>query len=44
MSKIIRIGVDLSKLSFDVCGVDASGAVFLEKHLKRKDFLLFSRT
>ena len=34
MSKIIRVGVDLSKNNFDVCGVDEQEMWGLERTLK----------
>ena len=39
MSDIKRIGIDLSKNSFDVCGVDAHEQFIFERTLKRREFL-----
>lgn len=38
---IIRIGIDLSKNSFDLCGVDESEKVVLQRTLKRDQLLGF---
>ena len=38
---IIRIGIDLAKNSFSICGVDRHDKIVLEKTLKRKDLLSF---
>lgn len=38
---IIRVGVDLSKNRFEICGVDREGRIQIERSLKRKDFLEF---
>ncbi|HLG44868.1 MAG TPA: IS110 family transposase, partial [Reyranella sp.] len=36
MSKISRLGIDTSKSSFELCGVDDKGEVVLRKTLRRK--------
>ena len=41
MSKIIRIGIDLSKSTFVVYGVNAEEHCALKRTLKRKDVLNF---
>ena len=41
MDKVITIGIDISKLIFQVHGVDGCGAVVLRKKLRRQDFLSF---
>lgn len=38
---IKRIGIDLAKNSFSICGVDETDKIVLEKTLKRKDLLVF---
>ena len=38
---IIRIGIDLAKNSFSICGMDSHGKIVLEKTLKCKDLLSF---
>jgi transposase len=38
---ITRIGIDLAKNSFSVCGVDVHEKIVLERTLKRKDLLNF---
>ena len=41
MHKIIRIGIDLAKNTFSVCGVDNREQIVLERILKRADMLEF---
>jgi transposase len=41
MNKIIRIGIDLAKNSFSVCGVDSRDHIVLERSLKRAEVLEF---
>jgi transposase len=41
MSKIIRVGIDLSKNSFAICGVDENGHIVLRKTLNRARLLEF---
>ena len=41
MKEITRVGVDLAKKVFEVCGVDASGEVVLRRRLTRGRFLKF---
>ena len=38
---IIRIGIDLAKNTFSICGVDNHDKIVLEKTIKRKDLLSF---
>lgn len=39
MNNIVRIGIDLAKILFSLCGVDANDKIVLERTLKRKDLL-----
>lgn len=39
MSDIKRIGIDLSRNSFDVCGVDSHEQLVIERTLKRHELL-----
>lgn len=41
MNDIVRIGIDLAKNVFSLCGVDANDNIVLERTLKRKDLLPF---
>lgn len=41
MNSIARIGVDLAKNVFSLCGVDSHDKIVLERTLKRKDLLPF---
>lgn len=41
MNSIVRIGIDLAKQSFAICGVDASETIVLQKTLKRHALLTF---
>lgn len=41
MNNITRIGIDLAKNTFSVCGVDSHDKIVLERTLKRKDLLIF---
>lgn len=41
MSKIVRFGIDLSKQSFAICGVDAHDRIVLQKTLPRSRLLEF---
>lgn len=41
MNTITRIGVDLAKNVFSLCGVDPNDKIVLERTLKRKDLLAF---
>jgi transposase len=41
MTKIARLGIDTSKSSFELCGVDDRGEVVLRRTLRRKQFLAF---
>lgn len=41
MSKIIRVGIDLAKTTFSVCGVDCREQEVLERTLKRSELLEF---
>ena len=41
MNPVIRIGIDLAKNSFALCGVDADEKVVLERTLKRAELLSF---
>ncbi|MCH8163089.1 MAG: IS110 family transposase, partial [Proteobacteria bacterium] len=38
---IKRLGIDLAKNTFSLCGVDDNDNIVLEKTLKRKDLLAF---
>ena len=38
---IRRLGIDLAKNSYSLCGVDADGHILLEKTLNRKELLPF---
>lgn len=45
MNNFTRIGIDLAKTSFSICGVDAHDKIVLERTLKRKELLgFFSNT
>lgn len=39
MNTITRIGIDLAKNTFSICGVDSHGKIVLERTLKRKELL-----
>ena len=39
MNTITRIGIDLAKNTFSICGVDTHGKIVLERTLKRKELL-----
>lgn len=41
MNNITRIGIDLAKNTFSICGVDTQDKIVLERTLKRKDLLSF---
>lgn len=41
MNTITRIGIDLAKNTFSICGVDSHDKIVLERTLKRKDLLPF---
>ena len=41
MNKLIRIGIDLAKNTFSICGVDEHEQLVLERTLKRNDVLGF---
>ena len=41
MNTIIRLGIDLAKNVFSLCGVDSNDKIVLEQILKRKDLLPF---
>ena len=41
MGKISRLGIDTSKSSFELCGVDDKGEIVLRKTLRRKQLLAF---
>lgn len=41
MKSIKRLGIDLAKSVFELCGVNERGEVILRKTIKRKDLLIF---
>jgi len=41
MKPVVRIGIDLAKNSFAICGVNDTGQVVLERTLKRAELLAF---
>jgi hypothetical protein len=43
MNEVVTTGVDLAKSVFQVCGVDAEGAVIVRRQLRRGPVLTFSR-
>lgn len=41
MNSVIRVGIDLAKNTFSLCGVDRHGHILLEKTIRRAELLLF---
>ena len=41
MNSVIRVGIDLAKNTFSVCGVDVHEHIEIEKTLRRAELLAF---